>query len=74
MRELEIKLTSLQEEFCSSKKVSTSNEERFSAELSIANKLAELYKESSEEWSNKIGELERVIKALEMHLGQVEDD
>ncbi|XWS27642.1 hypothetical protein CRYUN_Cryun26dG0135800 [Craigia yunnanensis] len=73
-RELEIKLTSLQEEFCSSKEVVTSNEERFSAELSIANKLAELYKESSEEWSKKAGELEGAIKALEMHLGQVEDD
>ena len=43
-------------------------------ELSIANKFLELYKESSEEWSNKAGELEGVMKALEMHLNQVEDD
>ncbi|PPD74337.1 hypothetical protein GOBAR_DD28735 [Gossypium barbadense] len=73
-KELETKLTSLQEELCSSKEVATSNEERFSAELSIANKLVELYKESSEEWSKKAGELEGAIKALEMHLGQVQDD
>ncbi|XP_022717640.1 nuclear-pore anchor [Durio zibethinus] len=74
MRELETKLTSLQEELCTSKEAATSNEERFSAELSIANKLVELHKESSEEWSKKAGELEGAIKALEMHLGQVEDD
>ncbi|GMJ10522.1 TRANSLOCATED PROMOTER REGION, nuclear pore anchor [Hibiscus trionum] len=73
-KELETKLTSLQEELCSSKEVATSNEERLSAELSIANKLVELHKESSEEWSNKAGELEGAIKALEMHLRQVEDD
>lgn len=30
------------------------------------NKLVELYKESSEEWSRKAGELEGVIKALEV--------
>jgi len=29
-------------------------------------KLAELHKESSEEWSKKAGELEGVIKALEV--------
>ncbi|KAK8481499.1 hypothetical protein V6N11_046109 [Hibiscus sabdariffa] len=34
-KELETKLTSVQEELCSSKEVATSNEERFSAELSI---------------------------------------
>ncbi|KAK8526986.1 hypothetical protein V6N13_084854 [Hibiscus sabdariffa] len=73
-KELETKLTSLQEELCSSKEVATSNEERFSAELSIANKLVDLYKESSEEWSRKAGELEGAIKALEMQLGQVQDD
>ncbi|XVF77755.1 hypothetical protein PTKIN_Ptkin14bG0072200 [Pterospermum kingtungense] len=74
MRELEVKLTSLQEELCTSKEVATANEERFSAELSIANRLVELHKESSEEWSKKAGELEGAIKALEMHLRQVEDD
>ncbi|OMO68924.1 Tetratricopeptide, MLP1/MLP2-like protein, partial [Corchorus capsularis] len=63
----------LSQELCSSKEVATSNEERFSAELSTANKLVELYKESSEEWSRKAGELEGVIKALEIHLVQVED-
>ncbi|XP_039055568.1 nuclear-pore anchor-like isoform X2 [Hibiscus syriacus] len=73
-KELETKLTSLQEELCSSKEVATSNEERFSSELSIANKLVDLYKESSGEWSKKAGELEGAIKALEMHLGQVQDE
>ncbi|KAL4271644.1 hypothetical protein GQ457_13G000510 [Hibiscus cannabinus] len=73
-KDLETKLTSLQEELCSSKEVATANEERLSAELSIANKLVELHKESSEEWSNKAGELEGAIKALEMHLRQVQDD
>ncbi|KAF9617911.1 hypothetical protein IFM89_039130 [Coptis chinensis] len=37
-------------------------------------KLVELYKDSSEEWSRKAGELEGVIKALEMHLSQLESD
>ncbi|KAI9161249.1 hypothetical protein LWI28_015729 [Acer negundo] len=74
VRELETKLTSLQEEFCSSKDTAAANEDRFSSELSTVNKLVELYKESSEEWSQKAGELEGVIKALEIHLSQVEND
>ncbi|KAK4595107.1 hypothetical protein RGQ29_018748 [Quercus rubra] len=74
VRELEMKLTSLQEELCSSKAAAAANEERLSAELSTVNKLVELYKESSEEWSRKAGELEGVIKALETHLSQVDND
>lgn len=74
VRELEAKLTSLQEELCSSKDAAAANEERSNAELSTVNKLVELYKESSEEWSKKAGELEGVIKALETHLNQVEND
>ncbi|KAK9182042.1 hypothetical protein WN944_025183 [Citrus x changshan-huyou] len=74
VRELEIKLSSLQEEFCSSKDAAAANEERFSMELSTVNKLVELYKESSEEWSRKAGELEGVIKALETQLAQVQND
>ncbi|KAK7291849.1 hypothetical protein RIF29_07328 [Crotalaria pallida] len=38
------------------------------------NKLNELYKESSEEWSRKAADLEGVIKAMESHLKQVEDE
>ncbi|XP_059661908.1 nuclear-pore anchor isoform X2 [Cornus florida] len=72
--ELEMKLTSLQEELCSSKDDAAANEQRFSAEISTVTKLVELYKESSEEWSKKSGELEGVIKALETHLSQVEND
>ncbi|CAK9179681.1 unnamed protein product [Ilex paraguariensis] len=74
VRELELKLTSLQEEFCSSKDAAAVTEEHFSAEISTVTKLVELYKESSDEWSKKAGELEGVIKALETHLSQVEND
>ncbi|XP_059455352.1 nuclear-pore anchor isoform X2 [Corylus avellana] len=74
VRELEMKLTSLQEELCSSKDAAATNEERLSAELATVNKLVELHKESCEEWSRKAGELEGVIKALETHLSQVESD
>ncbi|KAG2664364.1 hypothetical protein I3760_16G078800 [Carya illinoinensis] len=74
VRELETKLTSLQEELCSSKDATAANEERLSAELSTLNKLVELYKESSDEWSKRAGELEGVVKALETHLIQVEID
>ncbi|KAL6283070.1 hypothetical protein ACE6H2_013999 [Prunus campanulata] len=66
--------TRLSQELCSSKDAAAANEERLNAELSTLNKLVELYKESSEEWSKKAGELEGVIKALETHLSQVEND
>ncbi|XP_048326058.2 nuclear-pore anchor isoform X2 [Ziziphus jujuba] len=74
VRELEMKITALQEELCSAKSTAAANEEQLSSELSTVNKLVELYKESSEEWSKKAGELEGVIKALETHLKQVEND
>ncbi|XP_022969371.1 nuclear-pore anchor isoform X2 [Cucurbita maxima] len=74
VKELEMKLTSAQEELCSSRKLAAENEERLCAEISTVNKLVELYKESSEEWSKKATELEGVIKALETHLNQVESD
>ncbi|KAG2324481.1 hypothetical protein Bca52824_007209 [Brassica carinata] len=73
LRELETKITSLQEELTSCKDSATTTEEQYSAELLTANKLVELYKESSEEWSRKAGELEGVIKALEARLSQVEN-
>ncbi|KAL2330957.1 hypothetical protein Fmac_018538 [Flemingia macrophylla] len=41
--------------------------------FSVVNKLNELYKESSEEWSKKAADLEGVIKAMESHLKQVEN-
>ncbi|KAH7848388.1 hypothetical protein Vadar_002210 [Vaccinium darrowii] len=72
--ELEMKLTSLQEDLSSSKDVAATNEERYSAEISTVTKLVDLYKESSEEWSKKAGELEGVIRALETHFSQVEND
>ncbi|XP_010260814.1 PREDICTED: nuclear-pore anchor isoform X2 [Nelumbo nucifera] len=74
VRELEAKLKSTQEELCSIKDAAATDEERLSAEISTVTKLVELYKESSEEWSRKAGELEGVIKALETHLSQVETD
>ncbi|WZZ07339.1 hypothetical protein YC2023_093260 [Brassica napus] len=72
LRELETKITSLQEELSSCKDAAATMEEQYNAELSTANKLVELYKESSEEWSRKAGELEGVVKALEARLIQVE--
>jgi nucleoprotein TPR len=72
--ELEMKLTSLQEDLSSSKDVAATNEERYSTEILTVTKLVDLYKESSEEWSKKAGELEGVIRALETHFSQVEND
>nr|VDD02470.1 unnamed protein product [Brassica rapa] len=66
LRELEAKITSLQEELSSCKVAAATMEEQYNAELSTTNKLFELYKESSEEWSRKAGELEGVVKALEV--------
>ncbi|XP_010539174.1 PREDICTED: nuclear-pore anchor [Tarenaya hassleriana] len=74
LRELESKITSLQEELSSCKDAASVTEEQYNAELFTANKLVELYKESSEEWSRKAGELEGVIKALETRLNQVDSD
>ncbi|XP_027342867.1 nuclear-pore anchor isoform X2 [Abrus precatorius] len=74
VRELEMKLKSVQEELISAKDAAAANEEQLSAELSTVNKLNELYKESSEEWSKKAADLEGVIKAMESRLKQVEDD
>ncbi|KAF7822471.1 nuclear-pore anchor [Senna tora] len=75
VRELEMKLKSMHEELISAKDAAAAKEERLYTELSTVNKLNELYKESSEEWSRKAAELEGVIKAMEQtHLKQVEDD
>lgn len=74
VKELELRVKSLEEDLRSSKDIAATNEEHFNAELATVNKLVELYKASSEEWSKKAGELEGVIKALETHLIQVEDD
>ncbi|KAG8072348.1 hypothetical protein GUJ93_ZPchr0006g42371 [Zizania palustris] len=71
--ELEQRVSYMEKELCSTKDGASANEKRLNAELSTVMKLAELHKESSEEWSKKAGELEGVIKALEVHLAQVED-
>ncbi|XP_020574914.1 nuclear-pore anchor [Phalaenopsis equestris] len=71
---LELRVKSLEEDLRSSKDIAATIEENFNAELTTVNKLVELYKASSEEWSKKAGELEGVIKALEAHLSQVEGD
>ncbi|XP_066322569.1 nuclear-pore anchor-like isoform X1 [Miscanthus floridulus] len=72
--ELEQRVSYMEKELCSTKDTAAANEQRLGAELSTVMKLAELHKESSEEWSKKAGELEGVIKALETHLTQVEDE
>ncbi|KAI3414928.1 TPR_MLP1_2 domain-containing protein [Psidium guajava] len=74
VRDLEAKLAATQEELCSTKDSAAANEEQLQAEISTVNRLVELYKESSDEWSRKAGELEGVIKALETHLAQVENN
>ncbi|XP_022892309.1 nuclear-pore anchor [Olea europaea var. sylvestris] len=74
VEELESKVASLEKELLSSKDAAGASEEHFTAEISTVTKLVELYKESSGEWSKKAGELEGVIKALETHLNQVEND
>ncbi|CAD6249540.1 unnamed protein product [Miscanthus lutarioriparius] len=72
--ELEQRVSYMEKELCSTKDTAAANEQRLGAELSTVMRLAELHKESSEEWSKKAGELEGVIKALETHLTQVEDE
>ncbi|XP_073028198.1 LOW QUALITY PROTEIN: nuclear-pore anchor [Primulina eburnea] len=72
--ELEEKLASMEEELLSTKKEAAAAEQHFTAEISTVTKLLDLYKESSDEWSKKAGDLEGVIKALETHLNQVEDE
>lgn len=72
--DLEKKLKSVQEELSACQDTAAVNEERHCAEMATVNKLVELYKESSQEWSKKAGELEGVIKALETHSSQVEND
>ncbi|CAO2842787.1 unnamed protein product, partial [Amaranthus hypochondriacus] len=74
VRELESKLESLQQELRSAKDDISAAEQRYLVEISTVSKLADLYKESSEEWSKKAGDLEGVIKALETHVSQVESD
>ncbi|XP_057461451.1 nuclear-pore anchor-like [Actinidia eriantha] len=65
--ELERKLTSVQEDLSLHKDDASGNEKQYSAEISTVTKL-------SEEWSKKAGELEGVIRALETHSSQVEND
>ncbi|XP_021726285.1 nuclear-pore anchor-like [Chenopodium quinoa] len=74
VRELESKVENLHRELCSARDDASASEQQYAAEISTVSKLADLYKESSEEWSKKAGELEGVIKALETHLSQVESD
>nr|XP_027063206.1 nuclear-pore anchor [Coffea arabica] len=74
VKELESKLASLEQELLSGKDAAATIEKQLSSEISTWKKLVDLYKESSEEWSKKAGELEGVVKALETHLVQVEDD
>eukprot|EP01018_Ginkgo_biloba_P028799 Gb_36757 [translate_table: standard] len=74
VKDLEEKLASTREELRFTKEEAAVKEEHFSAEVATASKLADLYKQSSEEWCKKANELEGVIKALEVHLNQIESD
>ncbi|EPS69163.1 hypothetical protein M569_05601, partial [Genlisea aurea] len=73
-KDLEEKLAAVERKLSSTKDAAAAAEERFSAEISTTNKLIDLYKESSEEWSKRAGDLEGVIKAMEVHLDQVETE
>ncbi|XP_074586874.1 nuclear-pore anchor-like isoform X2 [Curcuma longa] len=72
--ELELRNASIEKELYSSKDAAATKEEQLISELATVRKLAELHKERSEEWSKKSGELEGVIKALESHLCQLENE
>ncbi|KAH7301850.1 hypothetical protein KP509_23G046200 [Ceratopteris richardii] len=73
-KDLDIHLTQIQEELKAVREDAATKEDHLSQEIETASKLAELYKESSEEWSKKAADLEAVIKALEVHLNQVDSD
>ncbi|CAK9875904.1 unnamed protein product [Sphagnum jensenii] len=70
--ELQAKLNQTREELKFTTEDAAIKEEQFNAEISMATKLVELYKQSSDEWSQKSHDLEAVIKALEAHLNEVE--
>ncbi|CAM6048370.1 unnamed protein product [Sphagnum compactum] len=70
--ELQAKLNQTREELKFTTEDAAIKEEQFNAEISTATKLVELYKQSSDEWSQKSHDLEAVIKALEAHLNEVE--
>ncbi|KAL6538558.1 hypothetical protein OROGR_012546 [Orobanche gracilis] len=74
VKELEEKLASMETELVLTKDAAAAAEGHFSAEISTITKLVDLYKECSEEWSKKAGELLGVVKALETHLNQVESE
>lgn len=74
VKDLEEKLASTREELQFTKEDAAIKEDHLSAEVATASKLADLYKQSSEEWRQKANELDGVIKALETHLSQVEAD
>ncbi|KAL2641779.1 hypothetical protein R1flu_009366 [Riccia fluitans] len=72
--DLEAKLSQTTEELRYTREQAILQENHLSTEITTATKLADLYKQSTEEWSNKSSELEGVIKALETHLNQVESE
>ncbi|BBN12065.1 nucleoprotein TPR [Marchantia polymorpha subsp. ruderalis] len=69
IRDLEAKLTQTREELRYTKEQAILQKNYLSTKITS---IADLYKQSSDEWSRKSNELEGVIKALETHLNQVE--
>ncbi|KAJ7568538.1 hypothetical protein O6H91_01G036800 [Diphasiastrum complanatum] len=74
VKDLETKLYQAMEDLRFTKEDAAAKEDHLTTEVTTASKLADLYKQSSEEWAKKANELEGVIKALEVHLNQVEAD
>ncbi|XP_024540031.1 nuclear-pore anchor [Selaginella moellendorffii] len=74
VKDLETEKHGLIEELRFVKEDAAVKEEHLSIEVTTASKLAELYKQSSEEWSKKANDFEGVIKALEAHLNQTKEE
>eukprot|EP00850_Spirogloea_muscicola_P012823 SM000084S23159 [mRNA] locus=s84:398777:416839:+ [translate_table: standard] len=73
VQDLEGLLGQLRQELKVANEEASSQEGQFSAEIVLAKKLADLYKASAEDDNNKATELEGVVKAMEVHIKQLEE-
>eukprot|EP00850_Spirogloea_muscicola_P002409 SM000009S23538 [mRNA] locus=s9:661826:679755:+ [translate_table: standard] len=73
VQDLEGLLGQLRQELKVANEEANSQEGQFFAEIVLAKKLADLYKASAEDANNKATELEGVVKAMEVHIKQLEE-
>eukprot|EP00850_Spirogloea_muscicola_P009225 SM000051S17585 [mRNA] locus=s51:507828:525769:- [translate_table: standard] len=73
IHDLEGLLGQLRQELKFANEEASSQEGQYSAEIVLAKKLADLYKASAEDANNKATELEGVVKAMEVHIKQLEE-